>query len=117
MVERGSFPTSEEVSEFLRFAKMCEQVRTTSSKLAKIGTAADYFLSLGSDEDLRIATTFLAGKIFSSGSESPEINVGYSMIWKSIANLYGLQNEDLSGYYMKHGDLGSAIEDYLNSVN
>ncbi|HVB12721.1 MAG TPA: ATP-dependent DNA ligase, partial [Nitrososphaerales archaeon] len=46
-----------------------------------------------------------------------EINVGYSMIWKSIANLYGLQNEDLSGYYMKHGDLGSAIEDYLNSVN
>jgi len=117
LVERGSFPTSEEVSEFLRFAKMCEQVRTTSSKLAKIGTAADYFLSLGSDEDLRIATTFLAGKIFSSGSESPEINVGYSMIWKSIANLYGLQNEDLSGYYMKHGDLGSAIEDYLNSVN
>ena len=117
MVERGSFPTSEEVSEFLRFAKMCEQVRTTSSKLAKIGTAADYFFSLGSDEDLRIATTFLAGKIFASGSETQEINVGYSMIWKSIANLYGLQNEDLSGYYMKHGDLGSAIEDYLNSVN
>ncbi|MHB1867931.1 MAG: ATP-dependent DNA ligase [Nitrososphaerales archaeon] len=117
MIELGSFPASEEISKFLRFAKMCEQVRSTNSKLAKIGTVADYFHSLGSNEDLRIASTFLAGKIFPSGSESQEINVGYSMIWKSIANLYGLRNEDLSGYYMKHGDLGAAIEDYLNSVN
>lgn len=117
MIELGSFPASEEVSEFLRFAKICEQVRSNNSKLAKIGTVADYFLSLESDEDLRIASTFLAGKIFASGSEAQEINIGYSMIWKSIANLYGLRNEDLSGYYLKHGDLGAAIEDYLNSIN
>lgn len=93
---------------------MCEEVSSTSSKLAKIKIVSEYFLATASDEDLRIASTYLAGKIFPPGSEN-EINIGYSMIWKSISNFYGLKDNDLSSYYLKHGDLGSAIQEYLGS--
>ena len=114
--DSSSLPKVDEGSDFVAFSKKCEEVRSTSSKLAKIKIVSDYFLSLKSDEDLRIASTFLAGKIFAPGSDEQEINVGYSMIWKSVASFYGLKDGDLSNYYLKHGDLGSAIEDYMNSV-
>lgn len=90
---------------------------STSSKLEKIKFVSNYFSSLTSDGDLEIASTFLAGKIFAPGSMESEINVGYSLIWKSIANFYGLKDGDLTSHYMKHGDLGSALEDYLKSTN
>ncbi len=57
----------EEESEFVVFGKKCDEVRSTSGKLAKIKIVSDYFLSLNSDEDFRIASTFLAGKIFAPG--------------------------------------------------
>src|SRR5208283_1896174 len=105
----------DEGSDFVAFSKKCEEVRSTSGKLAKTKIVSDYFLSLKSDEDLRIASTFLSGKIFAPGSDEQEINVGYSMIWKSVASFHSLKDGDLSSYYLKHGDLGSAIEDYMNS--
>ncbi len=105
-----------ESSAFSTFAEVCEKVRSTTKKLEKIATVAEYFSSLNSDVDMKIASNFLAGRIFPPGSEAQEINVGYSMIWKSISTYYGLKDGALSNFYMKHGDLGSAIEDYLNTV-
>lgn len=96
---------------------MCEEVRGTSSKLKKIEIVADYLSSLKSDEDLRVATLFLASKIFSPGLEERELNVGYSLIWRAISHLHPIGYEHLYGYYIKHGDLGSAVEDYLNSID
>jgi DNA ligase-1 len=109
-----SLPTNGD-SSFLKFANVCELVRATSSKLKKIAFVSEYLASIKSEEDLRIAATYLSSKIFPPGPEVREINVGYSMIWKSIADLYAIPYEEFSTYYMKHGDLGSAIEDYLNS--
>ena len=106
-----------EHSSFLRFALVCEDVRCTSSKLKKIKIVAEYLSSLKSDEDLKVATTFLASKIFSPGLDERELNVGYSLIWRAISHLHSIGNEHLSNYYIKHGDLGSAVEDYLNSLD
>ena len=104
-------------SSFLKFAKMCEQVRFTPGKLRKIQIVADYFQSLESEEDLAIAASFLSGKIFAPGSESQEINVGYSMLWKSIAHSHSIHEEELAMHHRKYGDLGSAIEDYLSKTS
>lgn len=101
-------------SSFLEFAETCEKVRVTSSKLKKVQLVSDYFQSLGSDEDLSIASSFLSGKIFPPGSEFQEINVGYSMLWNTISSSYFVNDKDLAKYYRRHGDLGSAIEEYLS---
>ncbi|MHB8567820.1 MAG: ATP-dependent DNA ligase [Nitrososphaerales archaeon] len=98
-------------SEFLAFAATCEQIRSTRSKLAKIGFLSNYFASLESDQDLDISSTFLSGRIFAPGIG--DAKVGYSLIWRTCIGLYGLDDSDLSKYYMKHGDLGSSVEEIL----
>ncbi len=103
-------------TEFLTFCEKCEEVGRTRSKLTKIGIVSEYFRTL-LDEDLRVASTFLAGKILPPSSEDIELNVGYSMIWKTVAQFYGLNDGDLSRYYLKHGDLGSSLLDFLMSEN
>ncbi|MGI0090785.1 MAG: ATP-dependent DNA ligase, partial [Nitrososphaerales archaeon] len=105
-----------ESSDFGQFARTCEAVRLTSSKLAKIRLVSDYFTLLKLDEDLRIASTFLSGKIFAPGAEEREINVGYSLIWKTVSQFHQLTDKQLSDFYLKHGDLGSAVQDYMTSV-
>ncbi len=77
-------------SNFIEFARLCKNVESTRSKLAKVEFVASYFVKL-SVEDLRIASTLLSGKIFAPGVESREINVGYSQIWKIVSAHHGLK--------------------------
>ena len=100
---------------FLQFAEVCKRVEATRSKLSKIDVVSRYFTSL-SDKDLRLASTFLSSKIFPPGSAIPELNVGYSLIWKVVSTFHGVTDAELSDYYFKYGDLGSAIEDWLRST-
>ena len=99
------------MASFLLFAKTCEAIRLTASKLAKISILADYLRALD-DEDLVVVATFLSGRIFPPGSD--EVNVGYSLIWKTIAQLFNVKSETLSTYYRKHGDLGSVFADVIS---
>ncbi len=101
-------------SYFLQFALVCQQVESTRSKLAKVDFVSHYFLSLP-DYDLRLASTFLSSKIFPPGFATPELNVGYSLIWRAISSFHGVKDGELSDYYFKYGDLGSAIEDWLGT--
>src|SRR5579872_462933 len=111
MPEGDESPSS---SNFLEFAETCGQVEATRSKLAKIEIVSNYFRKL-SDKDLRIASTFLSGKVFAPGFPTSEINVGYSLIWKAVSSFHSVQDSELSQYYFKYGDMGSAIEDWLRS--
>ncbi len=105
-----------ESSEFIDFARTCENIRSTRSKLQKVEFLSRYLLTLLCDADLNIVCTFLSGRIFQLGSASiNEVNVGYSLLWSTFANLLGIDDCVLSKYYLKHGDLGSAIEDFLSS--
>lgn len=107
----------DDTSDFVEFAAVCEKVRSTRSKLEKTKITSEYLSKLGSEEDLRIATTFLSGRIFPPGMVTGELNVGYSLIWRTVSEHYGTSDEDLAQFYRKHGDLGSAIEEYLVTAN
>jgi DNA ligase 1 len=98
-------------SSFLQFARTCDRIKSTNSKLEKVAILAEYLNGLNSDKDLRIAITFLSGRIFPPGGLEQEVNVGYSILWNTISTLFTLSHEDLSKYYMKHGDLGAATEE------
>jgi DNA ligase 1 len=103
-------------SRFIEFANLCDQVSSTRSKLAKVDFVSKYFLRLN-EKDLRIASTFLAGRIFPPGSDSGEANVGYSILWGTFSEFIGADESAMSGFYMKHGDLGSAAEEALIAKN
>jgi DNA ligase-1 len=100
-------------SEFRRFAETCDAVRATRSKLEKVRILSQYLGSLANDGDLKIAATFLSGRVFSPGEVEQEANVGYSTLWNVISDITNSKDVEISEYYRKHGDLGSALEDVI----
>ncbi|MHB1908999.1 MAG: ATP-dependent DNA ligase [Nitrososphaerales archaeon] len=101
------------MSEFSKFAIVCDSIKATRSKLEKIRILSEYFSSLR-DQDLKIAATFLSGRVFSPGEVEQEANVGYSTLWSVISKITGLDGKEISKYYLKHGDLGSVFEEILS---
>ena len=104
-----------ESSNFAEFSAICDNVRSTRSKQEKIRIRSENFSRL-EEEDLRIAATFLSGRVLPPGEEAGELNVGYSLIWGTLSEHYHLSQEEIARFYRKHGDLGSAIEEYLVSA-
>ncbi len=102
-----------EAADFQLFALTCEAIRSTRSKLEKVRILAEYLNKLEEDGDLKIAVTFLAGRVFPPG-EAGEINVGYSILWNVISELTQYPDIELSKHFLKHGDLGSVAEEVLS---
>jgi DNA ligase 1 len=96
-------------SEFSKFADICDAIKQTRSKLEKVHILSEYFNELD-DEDLNIAATFLAGRIFPPGELLDEVNVGYSILWSVVSEMTNSKSSDLSRHYLRHGDLGSVAE-------
>jgi DNA ligase-1 len=101
------------IDEFRKFAETCDAIKATRSKLEKIKILSEYLASLTDDRDLKFAVTFLSGRVFPPGEIEQEANVGYSTLWNVIADITNSKDVEISAYYRKHGDLGSALEDVI----
>lgn len=102
-------------SDFLGFAETCEKIGATRSKLEKVSILSIYLRALSSEEDIKIAVTFLSGRVFPPGENDREANVGYSILWRTISEMTGLTYRDLSKHYLNHGDLGDVFAEVLSN--
>lgn len=98
---------------FRRFSITSDNIRDTRSKLEKVRILSEYLAALEDDKDLKIAVTFLSGRVFPPGEIEQEANVGYSTLWDVIGEITNLKDTELSKYYRKYGDLGSAFEELI----
>ena len=101
-------------SEFSHFDDICEKVRQTASKNAKVATIAEYLIKLkdqdgGSDTSLAVAVLFMSGAIFPKGS-GLTLNVGFNTIMRSLSEIARLESEEIQKIYLKHGDMGALAE-------
>jgi DNA ligase 1 len=102
-------------SEFSHFVDMCEKVRLTASKNAKVAAIAEYLIKLkdedagSSDTSLAAAVLFMSGAIFPKGS-GLTLNVGFNMIMRSLSEIAHLEPEEIQKIYLKHGDMGALAE-------
>ena len=106
-------------TEFSHFVEMCEKVRQTSSKNAKVSAIAEYLITLkdgdgkrstnGSDASLAAAVLFMSGTIFPKGS-GLALNVGFNTIMRSLSEIAHLEPEEVQKIYLKHGDMGALAE-------
>lgn len=106
-------------TEFSHFVEMCEKVRQTSSKNAKVSAIAEYLITLkdgdgkmsssGSDASLAAAVLFMSGTIFPRGS-GLALNVGFNTIMQSLSEIARLESEEVQKIYLKHGDIGALAE-------
>jgi DNA ligase-1 len=101
-------------SEFSHFVDICEKVRQTASKNAKVATIAEYLIKLkgqdgGGDTSLAVAVLFMSGAIFPKGS-GLTLNVGFNTIMRSLSEIARLEPEEIQRIYLKHGDMGALAE-------
>ncbi|HET6781706.1 MAG TPA: ATP-dependent DNA ligase [bacterium] len=94
-----------------RLAEVLEAISGTTSKLAKRDLVADYLKTL-TDEELRIACTYLTGSSFPAG-DARALNVGWSAIVEALLDVSGASGDALDPAYLRHGDLGAAAFDLL----
>ena len=93
---------------FSEFSTLCEKVRLTSSKNAKVAIIAEYLAKLD-DLSLPAAVLFLSGAVFPKGS-GLALNVGFNTIMQSLSEIALLEPEEIQEIYLKHGDMGALAE-------
>jgi len=97
----------------LRFAQTCEAIAATTKKMEKIAIVADYLRSLPAS-DVALAAVFLSGRPFAAYRETT-LQVGGSLVWRTLAELSGKSEQALTESYRRHGDSGSVAADVLPS--
>ena len=90
-------------------AQTCEHIAATTKKSEKVAIVADYFLSRGHD-DAATSAVFLSGRAFSAFEERT-LQIGGALLWKLVAEMAGVSEDELRAAYRRRGDLGSAAGD------
>src|SRR3954449_5566521 len=94
-----------------RLALACEQIAATTKKLQKTTIVADYLKSC-QPEEASASAVFLSGRPFPVWEETT-LQVGGSLLWRTVAELAGKNDEDLTAAYRKLGDLGAVAGEVL----
>jgi DNA ligase-1 len=94
-----------------KLAETCEAIASTTKKLQKTATVADYLKSCATDE-AAVSVVFLSGKPFPAWEEAT-LQVGGAMLWRIVEELSGKDAAALNTAYRKHGDLGAVAGDML----
>ncbi len=96
---------------FAPLAALLEELGGISGTRAKVSRLAAY-LALLSDDDLRLACTFLSGAPFPAG-DPRRLMVGWAAIGDVLRDLTRASLEELRTTYLAHGDLGALAADLL----
>src|SRR5579864_5788649 len=96
------------------FAQTADAVAATTKKLEKVRLVAEYF-RLRPVEEAAQAAVFLSGRTFPAWEERT-LQVGATLLWRTVAELSGKGEIALTAAYRRHGDLGSAAEEILQAA-
>ncbi|MGA3090200.1 MAG: ATP-dependent DNA ligase [Terriglobales bacterium] len=99
----------------LRFAETCDAVAATAKKLEKTALVASYLHSLsatGLSIEAEVAAVFLSGRAFPAYQETT-LQVGGRMLWRTIGEISGKSEAELTEIYRRHGDAGSMAGEAL----
>src|SRR5271163_2084326 len=99
----------------LSFAQACDAIAATSKKLEKTALVASYLRELLRTTPLSeaaAAAIFLSGRPFPA-HEEVTLQVGGALLWRSISELSGKSEPELTEIYRRHGDAGSVAAEAL----
>src|SRR3981189_1722758 len=99
----------------LSLAQTCEAIAATTKKLEKTAIVAAYLRSLPA-ATAALAAIFLSGRPFAAYRETT-LQVGGSLVWRTISELSGKSEQELTESYRRHGDAGTVAADVLASKN
>ena len=94
-----------------RLAEACERIASTTKKLEKIGIVAEYFRQCAHG-DAAVSAVFLSGRPFAVWEETT-LQVGGTLLWRSVAELSGRTETEVTAAYRRLGDLGAVAAEVL----
>jgi DNA ligase 1 len=95
----------------LKLAQTCERIAATTKKLEKVASVADYFCSV-SPEEAGVAAIFFSGRPFPVWEETT-LQVGGTLLWRTVQELSGKSEAELTTAYRRLGDLGAVAGEVL----
>jgi len=98
----------------LSFATVAEAIGATTKKTEKVRLLAEYLRSRPADEAAASAV-FLSGRAFPAWEETT-LQVGGAQLWRVLGTLAHKSDAMLTAAYRRHGDLGAAAYEVLQSV-
>ena len=87
------------------FAETAEKIAATTKKLEKAALLAEYLKS-EPVEDAAVAAVFFSGRPFPAWEETT-LQVGGTLLWRTVQELSGQSEKELTAAYRKLGDLGA----------
>jgi DNA ligase 1 len=87
------------------FADTAEKIAATAKKLEKTALLAEYLKS-APPEEAAVAAVFFSGRPFPAWEETT-LQVGGTLLWRSVEELSGRSEKELTAAYREHGDLGA----------
>jgi DNA ligase-1 len=87
------------------FAETAEKIAATTKKLEKTALLAEYLKS-ASVEQASTAAVFFSGRPFPAWEETT-LQVGGTLLWRTVQELSEQSEQDLTAAYRKLGDLGA----------
>jgi ATP-dependent DNA ligase len=99
---------------FFDFAELNDSLAATSKKLEKRALMVAYLRGLAVEDAAR-AALYLSGAAFAE-TDRRKLNVGGSLLSKALAARTGASPAAMSAAYRRHGDMGAAAQDLLETV-
>jgi DNA ligase-1 len=96
------------------FATTADAVAATTKKTEKVRLVAEYF-RLRPVEEAAQAAVFLSGRAFPAWEERT-LQVGGALLWRALNEVSGKGEIALRAAYRRHGDLGAAANDVLETT-
>lgn len=103
----------EPLDNFLAFCQVCEDIKSTRSKLKKVNILDRYLRKLD-EKSLQITSRYLSGLIFPKWS-GQEVFVGYSALVRLVMEITGSTEKEMSKFYVKYGDLGETASELFSN--
>jgi DNA ligase 1 len=100
-------------AQLSQFAELCQRLAETGSKLEKRALMAEYLRALPVAE-AGLAALYLAGVPFPE-TDGRALNVGGALLSRVLGQLSGAGQPEMHAAYLRHGDLGGAAQDLLQS--
>ncbi len=97
------------------FAETAEKIAATTKKLEKTALLAEYLTSVPQDE-AAVAAVFFSGRPFPAWEETT-LQVGGTLLWRTVQELSGESEPELTAAYRKLGDLGAVAGAVLPKNN
>jgi DNA ligase-1 len=95
------------------FAETAEKIAATTRKLEKTAQLAEYLKS-EPVEEAAVAAIFFSGRPFPAWEETT-LQVGGTLLWRTVQELSGQNEQELTAAYRKLGDLGAVAGALLPS--